>query len=190
MEFEMRQIITLPGIGGSGKEHWQTRWESRHGNMRRFSPEDWDRPSLGNWIASLDHAIDAASEPPLLVAHSLACLLVANWRTVSTRRIAGAFLVAVPDPSSESFPPEAKEFAAPDWQTPFDFPSVIVASSTDPFASAAYSRLRAAAWQTGLVELGALGHINGNSGLGDWPEGLNLLVAFAAGCVIPDIWER
>ena len=33
-----------------------------------------------------------------------------------------------------------------------------------------------------LIELGALGHINGDSNLADWPEGLRLLKAFMAGC--------
>jgi uncharacterized protein len=61
---------------------------------------------------------------------------------------------------------------------------VIVASSNDPFASLAYARRRAAQWGTGLVELGALGHINGASGLGRWQDGLNLLAALMAGCGI------
>jgi len=58
---------------------------------------------------------------------------------------------------------------------------LIIASSNDPFASLNYTRRRAAEWGAGLVELGALGHINGKGGLGKWQEGLNLLHAFKAG---------
>jgi uncharacterized protein len=61
------------------------------------------------------------------------------------------------------------------------FPSLIIASSNDPFASLNYTRRRAAEWGGGLVELGALGYINGESGLGKWQEGLKLLNAFKAG---------
>jgi uncharacterized protein len=177
----MSEIIILPGIGGSGDAHWQTHWEDAHQNMRRFAPASWDQPDLRDWIAALDSAVAAASEPPLLVAHSLACLLISLWRRVSHRPIIGAFLVAVPDPNSPQFPDEAAEFVDIP-EEPLGFPSLIVASSNDPFASLAYVRRRAAGWGTGLVEVGALGHINGASCLGAWKEGLNLLTAFMAGC--------
>ena len=177
----MTDIIILPGIGNSGGTHWQTHWESAHPNMRRFAPASWDNPDLADWIAALDRAIDTAKKPPLLVAHSLACLLIPHWQRASTRRIAGALLVAVPDPASAWFPGEAAAFAdVPEGR--LGFPSLIVASSNDPFASLPYARRRAAQWGTGLVELGALGHINGPSGLGRWQDGLNLLAAFMAGC--------
>jgi predicted alpha/beta hydrolase family esterase len=177
----MSEIIILPGIGDSGDAHWQTRWQQEHSNMRRFAPASWGQPDLLDWIASLDRAIDASSEAPLLVGHSLSCLLVAHWRRRSVRRVAGAFLVAVPDPSSPHFPDEAAAFAVVPEER-LDFPSLIIASSDDPYASLHYARQRAAQWGSGLVELGALGHINGASGLGPWQEGLNLLAAFMAGC--------
>ncbi len=60
----------------------------------------------------------------------------------------------------------------------------IVASSNDPYGTLDHARRRAAQWGAGFIELGALGHINGSSGLGDWPDGLNLLAAFKAGCRI------
>jgi predicted alpha/beta hydrolase family esterase len=174
-------IIVVPGIGGSGTTHWQTLWEHANSHMRRFAPADWDHPDLRDWIGALEREIAAAGRPPIVVAHSLGCLLVAHWRRASGQRIAGAFLVAVPDPAGAHFPAEAAAFAAPPEQR-FDFPSVIVASSNDPFGSLQHARSRAAQWGSGLVELGALGHINGASGLGSWPDGLNLLTAFVAGC--------
>jgi predicted alpha/beta hydrolase family esterase len=177
----MNEIIVLPGIGGSGDAHWQTRWERGDSNMRRFAPASWVEPDLRDWIASLDRAIDATNGAPFLVAHSLSCLLVAHWRHTPVRRVAGAFLVAVPDPSSPHFPDEAAEFA-PVPEEQLDFPSLIIASSDDPYASLHYARQRATQWGSGLVQLGALGHINGASGLGPWQEGLNLLAAFMAGC--------
>ena len=52
-----------------------------------------------------------------------------------------------------------------------------MASSDDPFGSLAQARQLAAAWGSGFHELGARGHINADSGLGDWDEGLALLRA-------------
>lgn len=180
----MREIVILPGIGGSGEAHWQTHWEKEQPNMRRFAPASWEYPDLGDWVASLDRAVESVNEPPILVAHSLACLLIPHWRQASSRRIAGAFLVAVPDPSSASFPKEAAAFAeVPEGH--LDFPSLIIASSDDPFGTTDYARRRAAQWGSGLVQLGALGHLNGPSGLGRWQEGLTLLAAFAAGVTAP-----
>ncbi|MCA1369758.1 serine hydrolase family protein [Bradyrhizobium sp. BRP14] len=176
----MAEIVVLPGIGGSGEAHWQTFWERANPRARRFQPKSWDQPDLSDWIEALDRAVAAADEPPLLVAHSLACLLVAHWQCASSLAVAGAFLVAVPDAQSEAFPVEAATFAAvPEGR--FRFPSLIIASSDDPYGKVEYARTRAAQWGSGIVEVGGLGHINSRSGLADWPSGWALFRAFAAG---------
>jgi uncharacterized protein len=178
----MTDIVILPGIRGSGEQHWQTRWEKTNPRYRRFQPADWNQPELKDWIAALDRAVAVAPKPPLLVAHSLACLLVAHWQQVSTAPVAGAFLVAVPNPQSEAFPVEAASFANPPLSK-FRFPSLILASANDPYGTIEYARGRASQWGSGLVEVGQLGHINEASGLEDWPQGKALLTAFAAGVV-------
>jgi len=182
----MSEFIIVPGIGGSGEAHWQTRWQRANPAMRRFSPTSWAQPDLDDWIAALDAAVAAASAPPVLIAHSLGCLLVAHWQLASRRAVAGALLVAVPDPASEAFPASVQSFAgAPAGR--LSFPSLIVASTDDPYGSLEHSRTKAAQWGSGLHVAGALGHINGESGLGDWPEGMELLGDFAseAGSNVP-----
>ncbi|OWV77605.1 hypothetical protein ATY77_29955 [Rhizobium sp. R634] len=174
----MSKFIHLPGIGNSGTNHWQSLWEEADPSIRRFSPASWDEPKLSDWIAALDRAVRSAAEPPVLVAHSLACLLVAHWQKISVAPARGAFLVAVPDPSSAAFPGEAAGFAGPPRER-FRFPSLIVASTDDPYGSLAHAEARAAEWGSDLKIIGAAGHVNGQSGLGDWPEGLALLRAFA-----------
>lgn len=176
----MSDIIILPGIGGSGESHWQTMWERQHPDIVRFQPGDWDNPRLDGWIAALEATVRGAATPPVLVAHSLACLLVAHWQAASATAVAGAFLVAVPDPASGAFPRAAASFAGPP-ASRLRMPSLIIASSDDPYGTPTYSRQRAKDWGSGLVEIGAAGHINGQSGLGDWREGLHLLTAFRAG---------
>ena len=175
----MSRIILLPGIGGSGSEHWQSLWEAGSKDFVRFAPSSWDEPQLGDWIEALDRAVAASSEPPVLVAHSLACLLVAHWQRRSTSPVAGAMLVAVPDPLGAAFPTEAASFADPPEQR-FHFPSLIVASGNDPYGTPAYVRRRAEQWGSRLVEAGNLGHINAGSGLGAWPAGQAMLSAFLA----------
>lgn len=176
----MIDIVILPGIGGSGELHWQTLWESADPRCRRFQPTDWEKPVLTDWIDALDRAIGAASRPPLLVAHSLACLLVAHWQQTSPAQIAGAFLVAVPNPQSQAFPVAAASFADPP-AGKLRFPSLIIASANDPYGTVDYARGRASQWGSGIVEVEELGHINEASRLGDWPMGKALLAAFSAG---------
>jgi predicted alpha/beta hydrolase family esterase len=174
------RFITLPGIGGSGDAHWQSAWERSDPRFIRFSPSSWDEPDLADWIAALDRSVAAEAAPPVLVAHSLACLLVAHWARASARPAAGALLVATPDPSGPEFPAVAAGFAgAP--AAPLRFPALVVASENDPYGAIGYARTCARAWGAGFVLVGAAGHINGSSGLGDWPQGRALFEAFCAG---------
>jgi len=57
----------------------------------------------------------------------------------------------------------------------FAFPSTVVASSDDPYGSAAHAAALAAAWGSHFVDIGPCGHINADSKLGDWPQGWALL---------------
>ena len=45
----MHDIITLPGLGGSGDTHWQTLWERTDARFTRFQPASWDQPDLHDW---------------------------------------------------------------------------------------------------------------------------------------------
>jgi uncharacterized protein len=166
----MAGIIILPGIGGSGAEHWQSRWETEGSAFSRFAPANWDEPRLDDWMSALDAAVTQVKAPPVLVAHSLACLLVAHWQMKSALPVAGAMLVAVPDPDGVAFPLEAASFANPPTGR-FRFPSVLIASGSDPYAVPEYSRMRARQWGSQLLEVGDLGHINTASGVGDWVDG-------------------
>ncbi|MEA3177447.1 MAG: serine hydrolase [Gammaproteobacteria bacterium] len=73
------ETIILPGIGGSGNDHWQTLWKQRGMSGPVFEPSSWDTPDLDDWAAALERAVRSTKHPPLLIAHSLACLLVAHW---------------------------------------------------------------------------------------------------------------
>jgi uncharacterized protein len=172
------RIITLPGIGGSDAEHWQTIWERESPELRRFAPSSWDEPDLEDWSAAVDLAV--SDEPAVLVAHSLACLLAVRWSAANPGRLAGLFIVAAPDPSGPSFPRQAASFAS-DLDARPSIPALLVTSDDDPYCSESQSARFAAAWQIPRISVGRRGHLNSASGLGSWSEGRNLLTAFTAG---------
>jgi predicted alpha/beta hydrolase family esterase len=169
----MTPVLVLPGIGGSGPLHWQSRWQALEPSYRRVMVPDWDLPELEAWVSSLDSAVAAAGTPPVIVAHSLGCLAVVHWAARGGRAHA-ALLVAVPDPDGPEFPAVARSFA-PVPAKPFAFPTRVVASRSDPYASFEFATRSAAAWGSSLSDLGDAGHINADSGLGDWPAGRLLL---------------
>lgn len=172
------RYVTLPGIYNSGPTHWQTAWEA-DGSMARFAPSDWDQPRVDDWVAALEVAVEAG-EPPVLVAHSLACLLVPIWASRSRAVVAGAFLVAPVDPAADEFPEEAADFAEFP-REPLPFPALVVGSLDDPYATTAWVQQFAADLGAEFVVAGALGHINADSGLGAWEQGRGLLDEFVAG---------
>jgi hypothetical protein len=89
-------------------------------------------------------------------------------------RIKGALLVAPVDVDSKDAPKPLKDFA-PTPRELLPFPSIVVASSNDPYVTMPRAREFARSWGSRFVDIGAVGHINGESGLGDWPEGKRLL---------------
>ena len=173
-------VLILPGFGNSGSQHWQTLWELRHPDWQRVNLGEWDSPTCDDWIHALDVAVRACPSPPVLVAHSLACLLVAHWVHRLSRVPTGAFLVAVPDPKSDSFPASARGFM-PVPLLPFMFRSLVVASANDPLGSPAYAKHCAMAWGSMFIDIGQAGHINVDSGHGEWPEGYDLFQQYVAG---------
>jgi predicted alpha/beta hydrolase family esterase len=170
------KLLVLPGLGGSGPTHWQTRWESREQWCARVHQRDWDRPALDEWLAAVDAAIAPVDAPVVLVAHSLACSLVAHGaRRPGWARVAGALLVAPADVDSAAHtPPETRGFS-PIPVSALPFPATVVASQDDPYCAFERARELARRWGATFVDLGARGHINADSGLGDWDDGRRLL---------------
>ena len=174
-------VLLLPGWLDSGPTHWQSRWQARHGFVR-VQQDDWQWPRRGDWMARLDEVLLAHERPATLVAHSLGCQLVAAWAAHSRHggRVAAALLVAPPDTERDDMPPQLFNWR-PIVRARLPFPSLVVASGDDPYCSLARARTMADDWGSAWHEIGARGHVNGDSGLGDWPEGIALLQALAAG---------
>ena len=171
------RVLLLPGWQNSGPEHWQSRWERLHGDQR-VEQHDWDWPRRGDWMARLDEVLLQDDAPAVLVAQSLGCQLVASWAAHSqhTGRVKGALLVAPPDTEREDMPPQLHNWR-PIRRPRLPFPSITVISSDDPFGAAERSTQMAADWGSSVIIAGPRGHLNADSGLGDWPEGRALLAS-------------
>ena len=174
----MVTFVIVPGIDGSGPDHWQTRWQSDLPAVE-IQPTSWAEPDLDDWLLALDRAV-ASVDRAVLVAHSLGCLAGAAWLLTHPGRVAGAFLVAPPDPAGPEFPQAAPTFVR-DYPGPLPAPALVVASANDPYSSVVAVRRQSATWGAGLVVTGDHGHLNAASGLGPWGTGRSLLAAFCAG---------
>ena len=163
-------VLILPGLGNSGPAHWQTLWQTEHG-YKRVEQANWDRPDLQDWLANLHLAVSAASAGVVLVAHSLACSLVAHYAKAYSERVLGAFLVSPADVESPRQTPQETRCFSPIPLAPLPFPAHVVASADDPYVDVERARFFATRWGAGFTDIGCCGHINSSSGLGAWPEG-------------------
>lgn len=163
-------VLILPGWQNSGPDHWQSRWERTHG-YTRVEQHDWMQPLRGDWIARLEDVLLSCTEPAVLVAHSLGCIHTAAWAAHSrnTSRVKAALLVAPPDVEREDLRQMLPSWSPIALQN-LPFRTTVIASSNDPFCSLQRARQFAHAWGADFMDAGELGHINAESGLGDWPD--------------------
>lgn len=174
--------LILPGLGDSGPLHWQSIWEQSEPSFRRVIQRDWDHPTLAEWVATLQAHVAACEAAPVLIAHSLACSLVAHWAREFGGLARGALLVSPADvESAVHTPPEVRGFGP----IPLDrlpFPSTVVASTNDPRVSLERAQHFAERWGSRIVVIPNAGHINAESGLGAWPQGKALLQKLLRAC--------
>lgn len=166
-----QNVLVLPGWQNSGPEHWQSRWEVLHG-YRRVLQHDWMQPRRGDWMARLEDEVLAADGPVVLAAHSLGCMLTAAWAAHSqnTARVRGALLVAPGDPEREELRSQLPSWS-PVVRQRLPFRALLIGSRDDPYCAFERARGFATDWGADFVDLGNAGHINADSGLGDWPQG-------------------
>ncbi len=176
MNQEMRVLI-LPGLGNSGERHWQTHWGQAHPRWHRVEQNDWTTPNAADWIAKLQQVLSESDAPTVLIAHSLACVLTARWAMQHSGPVVGAFLVAPSDVDAPGFPEGTNGFKPMPMQR-LPFPSMLIASTNDFYASEPRSRAFAEAWGSELVVLGEHDHIGEAADLGMWPEGMALFERF------------
>jgi len=169
----MRHLL-LPGLYGSGPRHWQRWWLDAVPGARLVEQRDWQQPRLDDWRRRLAGAVSRAPGA-ILVAHSLACALVAHLaRRQPELPIGGALLVAPADVDDPSWMAPAVAGFGPMPLERLPFPAIVVASHNDPYVAFERARAFAARWGAELVDAGSSGHLNAEGGFGPWPAGVAL----------------
>jgi predicted alpha/beta hydrolase family esterase len=166
--------LILPGLNGSGPDHWQRWWLTSGRDARLVAQDNWENPQLKQWRPRLASEVQKTPDA-ILVAHSLACALVAQlaaWR--SDLPVGAALLVAPADVDDAGWTSVPVAGFGPMPLKRLPFPAVVVASRNDPYVAFERAKFFAARWGADFVDLGEAGHINAETGFGPWPEGLRL----------------
>jgi len=166
------RVLVAPGLHNSGPEHWQSRWQRLYSRFERVGQDDWDVPDLAAWSARVSASRRQDRRPTLIVAHSFGCLASAHSIAADPTQVAGVLLVAPADPDKFGV-------AARLPQRDLGCPSIMIASTNDPWMSLEKAALWARRWGSDFVNGGALGHINAESGLGEWLFGQQQLQLLA-----------
>lgn len=177
----MTRYLIIPGYGNSGPEHWQTYFESLLPNSFRILQKSWDKPLLNDWVDAInDSVMECNPETVVLVSHSMGGIAIAHWAKQFNIKIKGAMIVAPPDLdnpfqdlSLESFTPIPIE--------KLPFPSAVIASTNDSWATKERTQIFAENWVSKLIFIGDAGHINDASGYTNWDEGLAILKTLSSG---------
>lgn len=185
--------LIIPGLNNSGPAHWQSFWAKSLSDTSRVVQRNWDDPKKSEWMETLDQAIAGLTSDTILIGHSLGTVISALWLTEvygrggavgnaangivanpGARFVKGAFLVSASDADSVDI---IKDFAPMPLQK-MPVPTWLICSEDDPFVSMERSKQFAEAWGAHLECVGALGHINAKSNLGEWEQGRKLLAEF------------
>jgi hypothetical protein len=171
----MINYFIVPGLGGSGPDHWQTYFEKSGDNFQRIIQNDWNVPDIAEWVATIESAVSGYDpDTVVLVGHSLGCPTIAQWSSFSGKKIKGALLVAPPDIEAfqEKIPVKLFKRLPTD---KINFPTIVVGSTNDHWSGIQKQEFYAMQWGSEFINIGEAGHINDLSGYGKWEEGLNIL---------------
>jgi predicted alpha/beta hydrolase family esterase len=178
------KVLLVPGLWNSGPENWQSYWERERGDCQRVQQDNWDTPKRTQWVATLERTVALAAGRVVLVGHSLGCATIAHWAveaSAGTReKVRGTLLVAPSDVEAPLYPRGTEGFV-PMPLARLPFPSIVVASTDDRYVTFERAAFFASAWGSRLIDAGAQGHLNADSGLRTWPFGQALLEELLAG---------
>ncbi|MBL8491609.1 MAG: alpha/beta hydrolase [Rhodocyclaceae bacterium] len=166
------EVLIVPGRGNSGPDHWQTHLEARLRQVRRVQQANWNAPQLDPWALRIAIRARAASRPVLAVAHSFGCLAAAAAVLRHAAPIQGVLMVAPADPDRFGIPARTLRHR-------LRVPGILVYSRNDPWLGAGEALALSQRWGCQGVDAGPAGHINVDSGHGNWAEGDGLLLQLA-----------
>ena len=164
----MNKILLVPGLYNSGPDHWQSRWHLQFPQWQRMLGLPWDKPDLTVWSAKLASKLRSRRSRVHLVAHSFGALTAIAAARLQPDKVSSILIVAPADPARFGIPDEALAGS-------IKVSAQLIASRNDPWMSFERAEYWSRQWQVPLFDAGEVGHINAQSGHGEWSQGLNLL---------------
>lgn len=165
-------LLFVPETGVFSPDHWIERWSGKLSTAHRIeagAPEAT--------VSRIVARAQAATRPVVLIGHSTGAVAAALAAPAfAGANVRGAFLVAPPDAATLLTLDGGLWPALP--RTPLAFPTLMVASRTDPWASFAEAQALSEAWGAEFIDAGEAGRLDAESGHGPWPDGLLKLAAF------------
>jgi predicted alpha/beta hydrolase family esterase len=181
-------VLIVPGLRDHVETHWQTLLSAQLSQVKVVPPMGREDLDCATRVTAIEEAIASVDGPVLIVAHSGGCIMVAHWalRSQHVGRVCGALLAAPPDfetPMPEGYP-TMNALVAGAWlpvpRKPLPFRSLVCTSRNDPLSTLESAQKLAVAWQSEVLDLGEVGHLNPASGYGAWPLALELIQQLSA----------
>ncbi|MFM4680543.1 RBBP9/YdeN family alpha/beta hydrolase [Aeromonas media] len=164
----MNKILLVPGLYNSGPDHWQSRWNQQFPQWQRMVGLPWDKPDLTVWSAKLASKLRSRRSRVHLVAHSFGALTAIAAARLQPDKVSSILIVAPADPARFGIADEVLSGS-------IKVSAQLIASRNDPWMSFERAEYWSRQWQVPLFDAGEVGHINAQSGHGEWSQGLNLL---------------
>ena len=164
------RVLIIPGLRDSGATHWQTWLQSQYRGAVRVQQRDWCAPELDEWAQRITDTLARFGPHTqwIAAAHSFGCLALARHLALHAQPpdglggIRAALMVAPADPVkfdvAHHLPTDG-----------LHIPATVIGSEDDPWMPLERAQTWAQAWGARFQNLGAVGHINTESGFGPWP---------------------
>lgn len=158
-------VVIVPGLHNSDERHWQSAWENILPGSQRIQVVDWHIADLEKWRNAILTTLTGLNRPALLIAHSFGSLASASIAHDFPSLVRGALLVA---------PAAPQKFAIEDRLPSSTIPTPLrlIGSDSDPWLVESEARYLARRWGADYHLVSGKGHINSESQLGVWIEGL------------------
>lgn len=167
-----KKILLLHGWGGSDSPHWQS-WLAaeiarEYGSVSFLEFSNFDFPKLDIWKKELNEHLEDF-KPDIVICHSLANTLWFHLCNDGKLKEVEQLLLVAP-PSLERKIEEVKSFF------PIEVPKILyakeamlVCSTNDPYMTLTEAQELQKSLDIEMKVLEGAGHINADSGFGEWP---------------------